>query len=383
MTNTILLIEDDPDWAETLKIKIKEKGLSINTVIRDFDSGIRELTSISPLVVILDVYEGPPQNGNRSGVPIWEFIWNDYFVPLIFVSASREEDLILEAESRPLMRYVVKSDEGAWESLIKAIDDFLPIGTIRHNLCNEANQAVQISLTESAPHILQGSDISANLEALTSLARRRLAATIRQQSEQDRGEVFAWEQYIVPPIGENLMTGDVLRRKDKHPGDPQYYRIVLTPSCDLAQGKVKFCLTAKCISITEYWDKRSISKEEEKILGDSNDARKRFKNIASDLREAQTSGLKPLCAFSDIIPHMAISLRELEILDLAENKILATSGDGKLFERVASIDSPYREQIMWAYLQVAGRLGLPERDIKSWIKSILDQFSSIPEPEND
>ena len=110
---------------------------------------------------------------------------------------------------------------------------------------------------------------------------------------------------------------------------------------------------------------------------------KQLKNIASGLREAQTSGLKPLPAFSDLIPHMAISLRDLELLNLAANRVSATSPGGNVFERVASIDSPYREQIMWAYLQVAGRPGLPERDIKSWIKSILDQFLSITEPEDD
>jgi len=43
------------------------------------------------------------------------------------------------------------------------------------------------------------------------------------------------------------------------------------------------------------------------------------------------------------------------------------------FTRIASIDSPFREQIAWAHLQIAGRPGVPERDIDKWTQEILER----------
>ena len=46
-------------------------------------------------------------------------------------------------------------------------------------------------------------------------------------------------------------------------------------------------------------------------------------------------------------------------------------GDKQRFERVASIDSPFREQIAWAHMQIASRPALPDRELNSWVEEIL------------
>lgn len=60
---------------------------------------------------------------------------------------------------------------------------------------------------------------------------------------------------------------------------------------------------------------------------------------------------------------MAANLRKLELI--AVDEIVD-------YERIASLDSPFREMVSWAYMQIAGRPGLPERDFDAWYKEICD-----------
>ena len=48
--------------------------------------------------------------------------------------------------------------------------------------------------------------------------------------------------------------------------------------------------------------------------------------------------------------------------------------DSGEYIRVVSIDSPFREQIAWAYLNTAGRPGVPDRDFAIWEKQYLDKL---------
>ncbi len=69
------------------------------------------------------------------------------------------------------------------------------------------------------------------------------------------------------------------------------------------------------------------------------------------------------------IPTMAADLRSLEFLPLAD-----IGSSGKAFLRIASIDSPFRELVSWAYLQIACRPGLPDRDYDAWCDEIVKQL---------
>ena len=66
------------------------------------------------------------------------------------------------------------------------------------------------------------------------------------------------------------------------------------------------------------------------------------------------------------IPTMAANLRDLEFIPVDDIGI-----SEKAFLRVASVDSPFRELIAWAYLQIACRPGLPDRDFSLWSDEII------------
>ena len=71
---------------------------------------------------------------------------------------------------------------------------------------------------------------------------------------------------------------------------------------------------------------------------------------------------------------MAVYLKDLELILLER-----INGEGKTFERVASIDSPFRELVAWAYMQVACRPGLPDRDTETWSEEIVKECQQEPE----
>ena len=93
--------------------------------------------------------------------------------------------------------------------------------------------------------------------------------------------------------------------------------------------------------------------------------------ITKDLRDDMLAPgyMSPVIPFPRLnghIPLMAANLRQLELIPFDKLK--------DDYERKASIDSPFREMVAWAYLQTAGRPGLPDRDTAKWAKEIADEI---------
>ncbi len=71
-------------------------------------------------------------------------------------------------------------------------------------------------------------------------------------------------------------------------------------------------------------------------------------------------------------------MKELEFVPLkniATNKEMITYGSHTHY-RVVSLDSPFREQIMWAHMQISCRPGVPDRDTFNWASDILTDDSN-------
>ena len=65
-----------------------------------------------------------------------------------------------------------------------------------------------------------------------------------------------------------------------------------------------------------------------------------------------------------------------EIWSLFISKKSAARDSGRPFLRIASIDSPFRELVAWAYLQIACRPSLPDRDFDSWRDEIVEDVKN-------
>jgi CTP synthase len=77
-------------------------------------------------------------------------------------------------------------------------------------------------------------------------------------------------------------------------------------------------------------------------------------------------------------------LKDLEVIPYIA--IRPANGGQAEFERIASIDSPFREQISWAFLSTVARPGMPDRDLASWAQQIATAAAAIapqaPAPQN-
>ena len=213
-------------------------------------------------------------------------------------------------------------------------------------------------------------DVTKRTDLLNRSVKRRIAASIDSASVSDEDELFPWEQYIYPALGTDLLMGDVLRRREADGGDPEAHRLVLTPSCDLVMrdGKLKVdrILVAHCVSIEAFLHACKVSQNS------LNDRDKR--DLERALTQPQSDGFIALPGYASVLPYMAVKLRKLELLSITEEGFEGT--DGVTYERVASIDSPFREALSWAYLQIAGRPGLPDRNNKVWVEGIRGALGS-------
>ena len=200
--------------------------------------------------------------------------------------------------------------------------------------------------------------------------RRRLAALMDDLAAHgDRLE--SWEQYLSPPIGSNIKLGDILRKADGEYDNPASFRVVLTPSCDLVasggrEPKVDNVLVACCCSMREGLDLTSLkgmrlAKLKDRLPG-------------TVLSYGYFEAVIPFPSLKGRIPTMAAYLRDLEFIPVGDIGI-----SEKAFLRVASVDSPFRELIAWAYLQIACRPGLPDRDFDLW----RDEIVALLEGEGD
>ena len=182
----------------------------------------------------------------------------------------------------------------------------------------------------------------------------------------DKTTLASWEQYLCPPVCENIQLGDILRSADKTDKNgepvPALFRVVLTPSCDLVTSenrkpKAPNVLVAKCCSVKDGLDRTELKDMGEKKLKE---------RLPSILTRGYFEAVIPFPGLKGRIPTMAANLRDLELIPINE----ISDSDGQ-FHRVASVDSPFRELIAWAYMQIAGRPGLPDRDFASWADEII------------
>jgi len=198
--------------------------------------------------------------------------------------------------------------------------------------------------------------------------RRRIAARMDLSAMSNGETLCSWEQFIIPPIESQLLCADLIRATDGNATDATSYRLVLTPSCDLVphggKAKISDVLVAPCVKMDECL--KTIEITASRISKEREDCEKELRR---SLTQPHIAGYVPLPAHPAHLPHMAAKLRKLELIPLSD---IATAGEtGKKFVRVASIDSPFREQIAFAYGQLATRFGMPDRDIAGWAKDLL------------
>ena len=361
----LVLVENDCDIIDTLKEAIEEKNLaSVEPEETGFEGAEEKIRSVRPDVVILDIFDGDIAKQMDKGSESMEFIWKDHFCPVIVYSA-RPEKIKNDYGEHPFVYYVEKGSDSE-EKVVEKLEEIRPYVDSLKNAEEYVYRAFSSVMKEVAPYAFRtyGEDAERRVVAIRQAARRRLAAQMDELSGEDGG-IAPWEQYVFPPISGELRLGDILKEKTAEADNPNAFRLVLTPSCDLAgKKKVENVLVSRC---------RPVKKGFGKAVGGDKVSGKNRDKVKSFLSAGHSNGIIPLPRLEGLIPSMAADLRNLELVPADE--IGNSESSEKIgYERTASLDSPFREMVSWAYLQVAGRPGLPERDIDAWVKEISDEL---------
>ena len=186
-----------------------------------------------------------------------------------------------------------------------------------------------------------------------------------------------WAIYLYPPVlKKNLSVCDIIRvtsvNMDHHVcGCASDYRIILTPSCDLyttekRQAKVDGVLCAKCDDTKKFVNQFG------NISGTTKNDNKRKDRLRTVLNVGFKDNMVPLPPMEKVVPSMIANMKALETIDIKRIAVSVEDYNSDPeqygYVRVCSIDSPFKEQIVWAYLNNACRPGVPDRDMDWWIE---------------
>ena len=228
----ILFVEDDVDSIRLVRKLIKDREIA-ETEVSGFEEAENRIVEYRPDIVILDIFNGLPAEGVARGLRTRKFIWNRHFCPIVVYSA--EPDVHdNKHEPHPFVEGV-KKGAGSPKKVLAVLDKFRP----HIDALNKAEESIRNSffyaMRDVAPYAHQAfsDDDKKRLETIIRSGRRRLAALMDEPLE-DTGHLASWEQYLFPPISEHILLGDILREKEGSADEPASFRVVLTPSCDLA-----------------------------------------------------------------------------------------------------------------------------------------------------
>ena len=378
----VLIIDDEPDAIEELREDIKETDLNANCAFCDFADAEVRIADSPPDVVVLDLLQsGGAAQDSRPGLETRDFIWKHHFCPIIVHSAEpghHDES----SKEHPFVKSIRKGRDST-ERVIQALREFDPqvqaLKKAKQEIESSFGSSFSQAMRDVAPQVFDETDEEAKQDRIDAIIRagiRRLAVLMDGQS--DDGILAPWEMYLCPPISRHIRLGDLIKRvgsvesETAAPNKPSDFFLVLTPSCDLVaeegrNAKVGKSLVAQCETTKQGLDRTSLNGLPKK----ENKARDRIRR--SLLTAGHLDGIIPFPSYRDRIPTMTADLRNLHLVPIKD------IGTDKEYERVASVDSPFRELISWAYMQIACRMGLPERSYDAWSREILRDSRSAAE----
>lgn len=365
----IVIVEDSQEMIESLTAVLSRELGEVSVIGVGFGQAADRIAELMPDVVVLDIFgdelDEQPEN---AVVPAWDYVWNVHFCPVVFHSAH--DVAAYRNLEHPFARFETKGPKSQ-RLVAEHIRSFGPeidgLRIVRRELSRHVGEIMR-----HLGRLIRPNDrpTQGGTQLFLRMARRRMAAALDETAEHE-DQIQAWEQYVYPPIGDDLLTGDVLRAREANVADPGAYRIVLSPSCDLVRGRSKTLenvLVAECVAVSDFVVKAIPQ-------ADRLTPRELRKRLRSEISKDQVAGLTILPAFSDVLPLMAANLKSLRLVPYAE--IAGKNEESKPFVRVASMDSPFRERLAWAHLQVAGRPGVPDLDRESFAEAIVQFVAPI------
>ena len=344
-----MIIEDDRDVGETIHTAITAAIPDASVIlIENFSQALAKIRSFDPDIIVLDLYRGTPAAGQSEGGEVWRVVWEDALRPVV-VHTAGDVAADLPGQDHPFITILTKGPKSE-QKVVEAIRNFAPHTITIQGIYSAARKALSRALQETVPAVW--SEVTPDV--LSRLIRRRTAALI---DELPAAEASYWERYVIPPVGKTILTGDLLRAKEASSEDSTAYRLVISPSCDLENSPDLPVLVARCHPVDSLLTAAGFQS--------STSDKKLQEHLPKLLNDDHCGGFVFLPAFGKSIPPMAANLRDLQLIPSSD------IGPDLEYSRRATLDSPFRERLIFAFMHLAGRPAVPAQDLQEAIASII------------
>lgn len=363
----VLMIEDNVSTIQGLIDAVSDRGWE--HIVASFETAEENIYSFDPDVVVMDwMFD---EEEAEEGRPILERIVSNEFRPVIVFSAH-DLSTVLEdiLKQHKLIEFTRKGDDDT--KLAEKIDTWeasaIALSRMRHSMNG--------ALIESAKALdsFQKMETFPAPEIVSFMLSRR---TIQYFEQVEVGaQPPMWIQYVYPPITNNLLVADIIRvySEDTNqltPGNPSEYRVVLTPSCDMVNHSAEGfkVLTGHCNDKGRFTDLKL--KDNENV--NTGKGKEKVGRVVKELQYGYNKAFVALPQLPNVLPYMTLDLKDLDFVLLTEIALTYEDFDKTKhrYYRVASVASPFREQIVWAHMINSCRPGMPVRDTIDWAKGIL------------
>lgn len=368
----VLIIDDDPQVRQALRDTLEEAG-GWDVADQAFDGLGDALLRLRPDMVVLDLVDGQPSDERIAGNTSFDDIRKTWFCPVVVYSAFPEK-----REFNHLLTTTIKKGANNDLKVLDGLMQFVPDAKMIQDVHRDFDARVREALRDSVQALREQIDSSDEgaIGSVVPRAIRRLVAARVDFGSAGEGKLRAWERFVVPPLGDHLLTADLLRQKNSPWNDAEAFRLVLTPSCDLVAQSVDGDLATEQVLVARCEPMRRLGTIE-MCPGTTLNSKKRSR-LTPIINEGMTNNYFPIPQFKGQIPVMVANLKRLDLIPW--NKIQSKQPEGQEigadfeYQRVASTDSPFREMVVWAYLRVTGRPGVPPIDVERWIEDISESL---------
>lgn len=375
----ILFVDDDPETCEQVSSYLEQMVVGENdrlkiTTKTQFDEALGELESRYYDIVILDVRLGSlkAKLESEAGTETLNAIKERRFIPVIFYTALPKKVSDLET---PLIRIVEKT-EGV-PKLLSTIKEVLSTNLpfVNRALLRHLGKVQRDYMWEFVANNWEAFGDTPDRTSLAYLLARRLAKSLDSPGIQKLAEklgdstrimcsednVHPMRYYIVPPLGIRPMAGDVIKEAD---GAKTKYMVLITPSCDFVQDKADHILFAYCTPLRETQEYIDWKKNPD-------DPRRRYINKLLTLLK---NGKERFFFLPGIfnIPDLIVDYQKVTTFEPQEFTRLTKE---EKLTCVASLDSPYCEELCARFSRYFGRLGTPDLNTELIIKNLRNQVA--------
>ena len=323
-------------------------------------------------LLVLDVFDQAGAQDNTDvtdlepvGRSVFEKVREQRFLPIIFLTAL--PDRVEYGENPPFVQIVSKGAPNPFEALFagvkRCLDSPFPelYRAVRSHIENASRQFM-IGFVEP-----NWNELEARPRDVEHLLMRRLGVSFdTTQNDRSAGSVPAIRYYIVPAPSEHR-TGDIVTKSDAADanGQPEtQWHVVMTPSCDLVEGREKadYVVLAECIPLPSF------KEHKDWISAESNNKRKSLERLV----KSKDRYFYLPAAWK--VPDLMVDLQRITSIPHA---------DLSLYAKQASLDDPYAAQLshqFHCYLG-AGRhpgSGSERRDRWDAIHTAVEESARLP-----